>query len=162
MHYHQQSHTKPVGAAEFDSHVGPPHSSSPEARVQLLHVWLCIMLPPTILQAVCFIRPTRENVTLLKRELRQPRYQSYHLCEHLHAEKRRHLHSFTQQHNTCGAQLSIIINRQWLKNAQPPDAVRGWSGLERMAEAELLHHAAPTAHLGPKHHWLRWLAIMSL
>lgn len=32
-------------------------------------------------QAVAFVRPTRENVTLLKRELRQPRYQSYHLCE---------------------------------------------------------------------------------
>eukprot|EP00775_Hariotina_reticulata_P002080 gene2080-2399_t len=31
------------------------------------------------LKAVCFLRPTRENVTLLKRELRQPRYQSYHL-----------------------------------------------------------------------------------
>ncbi|WIA34599.1 hypothetical protein OEZ86_012919 [Tetradesmus obliquus] len=31
------------------------------------------------LKAICFVRPTRENVTLLKRELRQPRYQSYHL-----------------------------------------------------------------------------------
>jgi hypothetical protein len=37
------------------------------------------------LQAICFVRPTRENVTLLKRELRQPRYQSYHLCEHQHS-----------------------------------------------------------------------------
>eukprot|EP00878_Enallax_costatus_P020068 GHUV01021198.1.p1 GENE.GHUV01021198.1~~GHUV01021198.1.p1 ORF type:complete len:348 (+),score=82.46 GHUV01021198.1:209-1252(+) len=31
------------------------------------------------LKALCLVRPTRENVTLLKRELRQPRYQSYHL-----------------------------------------------------------------------------------
>ncbi|KAI8467801.1 MAG: SM/Sec1-family protein [Monoraphidium minutum] len=31
------------------------------------------------LKAVVFVRPTRENVTLLKRELRQPRFQSYHL-----------------------------------------------------------------------------------
>lgn len=30
------------------------------------------------LKAVCFVRPTRENVTALKRELRQPRFQSYH------------------------------------------------------------------------------------
>jgi hypothetical protein len=33
---------------------------------------------------VCFLRPTRENVTLLKRELRNPRFQSYHLCELMH------------------------------------------------------------------------------
>eukprot|EP00879_Flechtneria_rotunda_P026897 GHRR01028741.1.p1 GENE.GHRR01028741.1~~GHRR01028741.1.p1 ORF type:complete len:131 (-),score=15.87 GHRR01028741.1:48-440(-) len=33
------------------------------------------------LKAVCFLRPTRENVTMLKRELREPRYQSYHLCK---------------------------------------------------------------------------------
>lgn len=32
-------------------------------------------------QAVCFVRPTRDNVTALKRELRQPRFQSYHFCE---------------------------------------------------------------------------------
>lgn len=31
------------------------------------------------LKAVVFVRPTRENITLLKRELRQPRFQSYHL-----------------------------------------------------------------------------------
>jgi hypothetical protein len=30
---------------------------------------------------VVFVRPTRENITMLKRELRQPRFQSYHLCE---------------------------------------------------------------------------------
>jgi hypothetical protein len=33
------------------------------------------------LQAVCFLRPTRENVIMLKRELRQPRFQSYHFCK---------------------------------------------------------------------------------
>ncbi|MEW5315729.1 MAG: hypothetical protein WDW38_007136 [Sanguina aurantia] len=33
----------------------------------------------TELKAVCFLRPTRENITMLKRELRQPRYQQYHL-----------------------------------------------------------------------------------
>lgn len=31
------------------------------------------------LKAICFLRPTRENITYLKKELRQPRYQSYHL-----------------------------------------------------------------------------------
>lgn len=31
------------------------------------------------LKAICFVRPTRENVTLLKRELRAPRYQAYSL-----------------------------------------------------------------------------------
>ncbi|GMH43449.1 hypothetical protein BSKO_11371 [Bryopsis sp. KO-2023] len=31
------------------------------------------------LKAVCFLRPTRENVTNMKRELRKPRFQSYHL-----------------------------------------------------------------------------------
>ncbi len=37
---------------------------------------------PVHLQAVCFLRPTRENITLLKRELKQPRYQHYHLREY--------------------------------------------------------------------------------
>ncbi|GLC59147.1 hypothetical protein PLESTB_001453600 [Pleodorina starrii] len=31
------------------------------------------------LTAVCFLRPTRENVVLLKRELKSPRYQHYHI-----------------------------------------------------------------------------------
>ncbi|GAX73583.1 hypothetical protein CEUSTIGMA_g1034.t1 [Chlamydomonas eustigma] len=31
------------------------------------------------LKAMCFIRPTRENMTLLKKELRSPRFQSYSL-----------------------------------------------------------------------------------
>jgi len=33
------------------------------------------------LRAVALLRPTRENVAALKRELRHPRFQSYHLCE---------------------------------------------------------------------------------
>lgn len=36
---------------------------------------------PVCLQAISFVRPTRDNVTVLKRELRQPRFQSYHCCE---------------------------------------------------------------------------------
>ena len=32
-------------------------------------------------QAVCFLRPTRENVARLRRELRDPRFGEYHLCE---------------------------------------------------------------------------------
>ncbi|GFR51106.1 hypothetical protein Agub_g13436, partial [Astrephomene gubernaculifera] len=31
------------------------------------------------LTAICFLRPTRENIILLKRELKAPRYQHYHL-----------------------------------------------------------------------------------
>ncbi|PNW80892.1 hypothetical protein CHLRE_07g333950v5 [Chlamydomonas reinhardtii] len=31
------------------------------------------------LKAVCFLRPTKENIALLKKELRAPRYQSYNL-----------------------------------------------------------------------------------
>ncbi len=33
------------------------------------------------LQAVCFLRPTRENVARLRKELRSPRYGEYHLCK---------------------------------------------------------------------------------
>lgn len=32
------------------------------------------------LQAVCFLRPTRENIARIRRELRDPRYGQYHLC----------------------------------------------------------------------------------
>jgi hypothetical protein len=39
------------------------------------------LLPRAPRQAVVFVRPTRDNISLLKRELRQPRFQSYHLCE---------------------------------------------------------------------------------
>lgn len=46
-----------------------------------LHPGHPVAPPCRIAQAVCFLRPTRENITFLKRELRQPRYQSYHLCE---------------------------------------------------------------------------------
>ena len=32
-------------------------------------------------QAVCFLRPTRENCARIRRELREPRYGQYFLCE---------------------------------------------------------------------------------
>jgi hypothetical protein len=32
------------------------------------------------LKAVCFIRPTAENITLLKKELRKPKYGEYYFC----------------------------------------------------------------------------------
>ena len=35
------------------------------------------------LQAVCFLRPTRENIARIRRELRDPRFGEYHLCESL-------------------------------------------------------------------------------
>lgn len=34
----------------------------------------------THLKAVCFLRPTTENVQLLIRELREPKYGQYYLC----------------------------------------------------------------------------------
>ncbi len=34
------------------------------------------------IQAVCFLRPTRENIARLRQELRDPRYGDYYLCEH--------------------------------------------------------------------------------
>lgn len=49
----------------------PWNQVEPSRRDPALHV-----------QAVCFLRPTRENITLLKRELKQPRYQHYHLREY--------------------------------------------------------------------------------
>lgn len=33
------------------------------------------------MQAVYFLRPTRENVARLRRELRSPRFMEYNLCE---------------------------------------------------------------------------------
>lgn len=47
--------------------------------------------PPHHCQAVVFVRPTRENVTLLKRELRAPRFQGYalffsHLAPAMHLQ----------------------------------------------------------------------------
>lgn len=36
-----------------------------------------------VAQAVCFLRPTRENIARIRRELRDPRYGQYHLCETL-------------------------------------------------------------------------------
>ena len=33
-----------------------------------------------MLQAMCFLRPTRENIKMLKEELKAPRFQQYHIC----------------------------------------------------------------------------------
>lgn len=33
------------------------------------------------LKAVCFLRPTSENIQLLRRQLANPRFGEYHLCE---------------------------------------------------------------------------------
>jgi predicted SprT family Zn-dependent metalloprotease len=33
------------------------------------------------MQAVVFVRPTRENITLLKREVKAPRFQHMYICE---------------------------------------------------------------------------------
>lgn len=32
------------------------------------------------LKAICFLRPTPENITLLQKELRDPRYGEYYIC----------------------------------------------------------------------------------
>jgi vacuolar protein sorting-associated protein 45 len=34
----------------------------------------------THLKAICFVRPTQENLFLLRDELRKPKYEQYHLC----------------------------------------------------------------------------------
>jgi hypothetical protein len=34
----------------------------------------------TVPQAVCLLRPTGDNVALLRRHLRKPKYGEYHLC----------------------------------------------------------------------------------
>ena len=39
------------------------------------------VLTTCALQAVCFLRPTRENCARIRRELRDPRYGQYFLCE---------------------------------------------------------------------------------
>lgn len=41
----------------------------------------CLTSLPSVLQAVCFLRPTRENIARMRRELRDPRFGEYHLCE---------------------------------------------------------------------------------
>lgn len=35
----------------------------------------------THLKAICFLRPTPENVQLLKRQLTNPRFGEYHVCK---------------------------------------------------------------------------------
>ena len=37
------------------------------------------------MQAVCFLRPTKDNITRLRRELRDPHFAEYHLCTPLFA-----------------------------------------------------------------------------
>jgi hypothetical protein len=32
------------------------------------------------MQAMCFVRPTRENIKLLTAELKGPRFQAYYIC----------------------------------------------------------------------------------
>ena len=41
-------------------------------------------------QAVCFLRPTRENIALLRRELREPHYGEYSLCKSQHGQPTSH------------------------------------------------------------------------
>ncbi len=50
----------------------PPLVAAAAARPRAGGAWA--------LQAVCFLRPTRENVARLRRELRDPRYGEYNLC----------------------------------------------------------------------------------
>lgn len=50
------------------------------------------------LKAVAFLRPTRENVARLRRELRDPRFGGYHLCEWGHARCSLQDRSFTVLH----------------------------------------------------------------
>ena len=59
-----------VRSAALMSELAAPHLFR---RPQL---WQC-----PVLQAVCFLRPTRENIARVRRELREPRYGEYHLCE---------------------------------------------------------------------------------
>lgn len=50
----------------------------------MLQCWLDgYVLTTCVLQAVCFLRPTRENCARIRRELRDPRYGQYFLCEHV-------------------------------------------------------------------------------
>ena len=39
--------------------------------------------PPAARQAVCFLRPTGENVAVLRRHLRKPKFGEYHVCAFL-------------------------------------------------------------------------------
>ena len=53
---------------------------------QQLATWIntkAVLRPvqPGLQQAVCFLRPTRENVARIRRELRDPRYGEYNLCK---------------------------------------------------------------------------------
>ena len=47
----------------------------------------------THLKAVCFLRPTAENMQHLKRIMRNPRFGEYHLCKILQLQKKKILFS---------------------------------------------------------------------
>lgn len=56
----------------------PSHSrTAKESHVYTPNCMVINTHPP---QAVCFLRPTRENIAKLRRELRDPRFGEYHLC----------------------------------------------------------------------------------
>lgn len=59
------------------------------------------------LQAVCFLRPTRENIARIRRELRDPRFGEYHLCERAALEPIRFLgySSLPQPVPACSCRL---------------------------------------------------------
>ena len=50
----------------------------------------------THLKAICFIRPTQENLFLLADELKKPKYEQYHLC------KASFFHAWTRSHPPRG------------------------------------------------------------
>ena len=50
---------------------------------------------------MCFLRPTRENVARIRRELRDPRYGEYNLCGATHAFERIFLQVQIADLNLC-------------------------------------------------------------
>jgi hypothetical protein len=73
-----------VVVERLDGHDGKDH---PELKVtdtgQSINKHDCKAMS-LVLQAMVYLRPTRENITQLKRELKNPRYQSYYLCMSQH------------------------------------------------------------------------------
>jgi len=39
------------------------------------------------LSAICFLRPTEENIQALVRELHEPKYGNYYICKFLHSKQ---------------------------------------------------------------------------
>ena len=56
-------------------------ADSSQRGSQNTHALSPTVFSPSHKQAVCFLRPTRENVARIRRELRDPRFGEYHLCE---------------------------------------------------------------------------------